>query len=72
MANKTNCSETFVRKVKKEAVLKTYKVQNVPDRNSKKNLEAKERAKVLQSDFICNYNCCIMDDETNGKHSRKS
>ena len=42
LANKTNCTEAFVRKVKKDAGLKTYKVQKVPDRNSRKNLEAKE------------------------------
>ena len=64
MTNKTNCLETFVRKVKTEAGLKTYEVQKVPDRNSKRNLEAKERVKVLQSDFVRNYDCCIMDGET--------
>lgn len=64
VAHLANCSETSVRKVKKEAGLKTYKVQKVPDRNSKKNLDAKKRAKVLQRDFIRNFECCTMDDET--------
>ena len=32
--------------------------------NSKKNLETKERAKVLQSDFVRNYNCCMIEGET--------
>ena len=45
VAKKTNCSESFVRKLKKEIGLKTYKVQKVPDRNSKKNLVAKGFAK---------------------------
>ena len=44
--------------------MKKYKVQKVPDRNSKKNFVAKERAKVLLSDFVCICDCCIMDDET--------
>ena len=56
--------ESISEKVKKEAGLKTYKIQKVPDRNSKKNLKAKERAKVLQSDLVRNYDCCIMENET--------
>lgn len=59
-----NCSETSVRKIKKEVGLKTYKVEKVPERNSKKNIEAKKRAKVLQRNFIRNFECCVMDDET--------
>lgn len=63
-AVKANCSEFLVRKVKKSEGLKTYKVQKVPDRNSRKNEEAKERSKKLYRNFITKYECCIMDDET--------
>ena len=64
VALKTNCSESFVRKVKKNEGLKSFKVQKVPDRNAKKNEEAKQRAKKLRHDLINNYECCVMDDET--------
>lgn len=64
VAQKAKCSETSVRKVEKEAGLRTYKVQKVPDRNLTKNLVAKQRAKVLQKDYLNNFQCCIMDDET--------
>lgn len=63
-ALKANCSDFFVRKVKRYEGLKSYKVQKVPDRNSKKNLDAKSRAKELLRNFINKYECCIMDDET--------
>ena len=52
MPNKTNYSETFVRKVKKETGLKTYKVEKVSDRNSKKNFRQKSKpefSKVILS-----------------------
>lgn len=64
LAEKADCSEFLVRKIKKDAGLKTYKVQTVPDRNAKKNMEAKNRARKLKSDFFQKINCCIMDDET--------
>lgn len=63
-ARLAQCSDFFVRKVKRKAGLKSYKVQKVPDRNAFKNLEAKTRARKLKSNFIKKYNCCVMDDET--------
>lgn len=64
LARKVGCSESTVRKMKKTLNLKTYKVQTVPDRNARKNLEAQSRARKLKSDFFQNKNCCVMDDET--------
>lgn len=63
-ARKYKCSDFFVRSVKANAKLKSYKVQKVPDRNAVKNLEAKKRARKLKSNFIKKYSCCVMDDET--------
>lgn len=64
VAVKVKCSEFMVRTVKKNNGLKSFKVQKVPDRNSRKNEVAKERAKLLSRNYIQKYNCCIMDDET--------
>lgn len=64
VARKVGCSESFVRRTKGEAGLKTYKVQKVPDRNAAKNVEAKTRAQKLMNNFVKKYECCIMDDET--------
>lgn len=64
VAEKVGCSEGLVRRFKKDAGLKTYKVQTIPDRNSSKNLEAQKRAKKLQLEYFQKYKCCIMDDET--------
>lgn len=64
LARKADCSESFVRRTKKEAGLKTYKMQKVPDRNAVKNETAKQRAKKLNKDFVKKFQCCIMDDET--------
>lgn len=59
-----NCSEGLVRKIKKDAGLKTYKVQNIPDRNALKNSEEQCRAKKLGQEFLQKFKCCVMDDET--------
>lgn len=64
LANKAQTSEATVRRVKKSVGLKTYKVQKIPDRNATKNLEAKNRARKLKSDFFLKNECCVMDDET--------
>lgn len=64
VAKKMNCSEGLVRKIKKDAGLKTYKVQNIPDRNALKNSEAQCRAKKLGQEFLQKFKCCVMDDET--------
>ncbi|XP_039968651.1 uncharacterized protein LOC120780442 [Bactrocera tryoni] len=54
LVRKTGCSESFVHRTKKEAGLKTYKVQKVPDRNAVKNETAKQRAKKLKKLFSKN------------------
>lgn len=64
VARRVQCSESFVRRVKAKAGLKTFKVQKVPDRNAKKNIEAKKRAKLLKKEFFQKFECCVMDDET--------
>lgn len=64
VALKAGCSKSLVQKIKKEAGLKSYKVQKVPDRNAVKNSTAKQRAKKLRIDFFSKFDCCIMDDET--------
>lgn len=64
LARKVGCAESMVRKIKKHAGLRSYKVQTVPDRNATKNLEAQKRAHKLKTDFFQRKNCCIMDDET--------
>lgn len=64
LAIKVNTSETTVRKIKKHVGLKTYKIQAIPDRNAEKNVDAKNRAQKLKSDFFDKKMCCIMDDET--------
>lgn len=64
LASKVGCSEGTVRNVKKNAGLKTYKVQTVPDRNATKNIEAQKRARKLKFNFFDKKSCCIMDDET--------
>lgn len=63
-AQLADCSESFVRRVKADAGLKTYKVQKVPDRNAQKNCEAKTRAGKLYTNFVKKFECCVMDDET--------
>jgi len=45
LARKVSCSKALVGKIKSREGLKTYKVQKIPDRNAKKNLEAKNRLK---------------------------
>ena len=64
VAQKAGCLKIFVERVKKQANLKTYKVQKVPDRNAVKNQEAKNRSQKLTSDFFTKFDCCVMDDET--------
>lgn len=64
LANKVGCSDRTVRRVKTKLGFKTYKVQTVPDRNAKKNLEAKKRARKLRKEYFQKVKCCLMDDET--------
>lgn len=41
LAQKVRCSKANVRKIKSKSGFKTFKVQKVPDRNAKKNIEPK-------------------------------
>lgn len=47
-ARLAECSDFFVRKVKANAGMKTFKVQKVPDRNATKNSEAKKKSKKVK------------------------
>lgn len=64
VARCVQCSEHFVCQVKANVGLRTFNVQKVPDRNTKKNNEAKKRAKLIKKFFFQNFECCVMDDES--------
>ena len=51
-------------KVKANDELRAYKVQKVPNGNTAKNLEAKNRTRKLKPNFIQKYSPSIIDEET--------
>ena len=54
VTRRVQCSEHFMRQVKANVGLKRFKVQKVPDRNAKKNTEAKKRTKLIKNIFFQN------------------
>ena len=58
------CFDYLVQKFKANAELITYKVQKVPNRNSAKNLEAKNRTRKLKPNFKQKYTSCIIEEKT--------
>lgn len=63
-AEKAETSKSTVQRIKKFYNLRSYKVQKVPDRSEKKEVEAKKRARKLYRQYLTKFDCVIMDDET--------
>ena len=57
-------SPSFVQKVRKKAGIRSFRVNAAPHRTDKQHDVAKTRARKLYDNFLHNYNCVIMDDET--------